>query len=97
MGCFDVVRLPCPRCGSEVDFQTKYGPCNLRLYRPGNVPPDVAGGVHGEGRDCPGCGSTVYAVVQLLIMSSLSPAGEPPSGDSLYDDDGHYIEPRLTQ
>jgi hypothetical protein len=32
MGCFDRVWARCPRCGGQVEFQTKGGPCESRDY-----------------------------------------------------------------
>lgn len=32
MGMFDTVHATCPNCSSEMDEQTKYGPCLLNDY-----------------------------------------------------------------
>ena len=41
MGCYDTVIVKCPECGEEIDFQSKSGPCLLRVYSFEDCPADV--------------------------------------------------------
>lgn len=41
MGCFDSVMVPCPKCGTECEFQSKGGECILKTYTMAEAPPDV--------------------------------------------------------
>lgn len=58
MGCFDSVRVPCPKCGEKVDFQTKSGPCFMLEFDLDDAPDDVLLDVnrHAPG-ECPKCGT----------------------------------------
>ena len=59
MGVYDSVMVPCPRCGREVSFQSKSGPCELRDYKLDECPLDVLVDVNRhsphacEDDDCP--------------------------------------------
>ena len=45
MGMFDRVMVPCPKCGTEIECQSKGGDCTLTTYTlesaPANVLSDV--------------------------------------------------------
>ena len=38
MGCYDIVRVPCPRCGTKAEAQSKSGQCELVEYELYNAP-----------------------------------------------------------
>ena len=62
MGCYDSVMVPCPKCSTVSEFQSKSGECLLREYTLENCPEDVLGDVnrHAPNR-CEMCG-TEYGV-----------------------------------
>lgn len=47
MGCFDTVWFKCPRCGGDIQEQSKGGACELKNYNADAVPFGVASGVDG--------------------------------------------------
>lgn len=46
MGCFDSVRVPCPKCGEKAEFQSKGGECVLAVYELEETPLDVMNDVN---------------------------------------------------
>lgn len=46
MGTFDVVWVPCPKCGTRYDAQSKGGACKQRIYELHEAPPDVLSDVN---------------------------------------------------
>ena len=46
MGMFDTVLVPCPKCGTESEFQSKGGECMLRTYKLDDCPSDVLSDVN---------------------------------------------------
>lgn len=67
MGMFDSVIAPCPKCGSEVEFQSKAGECELRRYHISSVPPEIANDLSGEVASCK-CGEMLKIVVANPIV-----------------------------
>ena len=62
MGMFDVVMVPCPKCGELYQAQTKSGPCTLGDYLLGEAPEDVLEDVNRHAPfKCEKCGC-VFAV-----------------------------------
>ena len=57
MGMFDSVVARCPRCGGELEFQSKSGECSLATYPVYAVPVEVASGADGTSAECVGCGT----------------------------------------
>ena len=57
MGMFDSVIARCPKCGGEVEFQSKAGPCELKRYRADDVPPANAESIAGDVSTCRACGN----------------------------------------
>lgn len=56
MGMFDTAWFVCPRCGEELDIQSKAGDCNLHDYNATyGVPEDIAIDIEGELVYCPKC------------------------------------------
>ena len=41
MGMFDTVNIPCPKCQTPNEFQSKGGDCLLQTYTLENAPKDV--------------------------------------------------------
>ena len=62
MGCYDTVRVPCPKCGEVYYAQSKSGECELDEYTMKDTPEDVRYNVnrHAPFR-CEQC-STVFEV-----------------------------------
>ena len=52
MGMFDSVIATCPKCGKDVEFQSKAGECALRTYSATSVPPEIAKDVAGDAQAC---------------------------------------------
>lgn len=58
MGMFDSVIAVCPKCGAQVEFQSKEGDCFLREYSACDVPIAIAKDVACDRVICK-CGSEV--------------------------------------
>ena len=41
MGLYDSVEVPCPKCGEEMEFQSKSGDCLCACYKLSEAPTDV--------------------------------------------------------
>jgi hypothetical protein len=67
MGLFDTVLIPCPRCGTEYEEQTKAGDCELATYRLAEAPPELKADIANRTLLC-GCGMLFYVVVQCIAM-----------------------------
>ena len=52
MGMFDSVFAACPKCGKEVEFQSKAGDCTLKRYSASSVPPEIAQDIAGDTQAC---------------------------------------------
>lgn len=58
MGCFDSVRVPCPKCGTKAEFQSKGGACTLAAYELELAPPEVISDVNRHSpAQCEKCGT----------------------------------------
>lgn len=66
MGMFDSVIARCPKCGKDVEFQSKAGECSLKRYSTASVPPEVAQDINGDVQSCR-CGETVKLVTSRPI------------------------------
>lgn len=53
---YDSLFIKCPRCGKELQFQSKSGPCFLSCYNKSNISIDVAIGMNGDIAECQFCG-----------------------------------------
>lgn len=64
MGMFDSVWIPCPKCGTDVEFQSKGGECLLISFTLDTAPPRVIADILGDTGWCTECkhGSTLYGV-----------------------------------
>lgn len=59
MGMFDRVWVDCPKCGQEVEFQSKAGECVLMDYTLETAPPNVQVDLIGDNSQCNKCGHVV--------------------------------------
>lgn len=66
MGLYDSVWIPCPRCGHEVEFQSKAGRCEMAEYTLATVPPSIAGDVSDDVSQCE-CGASVKILAQVVL------------------------------
>jgi transcription elongation factor Elf1 len=73
MGMFDSIMVPCPECGTRVEFQTKSGNCMLSVWNIEDAPQDALEDVnrHGPHR-CSKCGThfevkihTTWTVIRI--------------------------------
>lgn len=63
MGVFDRVYASCPKCGEQVEFQSKAGKCVLASYSTNSVPMEIASDLNGETEHCPKCESIVKIAI----------------------------------
>lgn len=72
MGMYDTVMVPCPKCGTESEFQTKSGPCALGVYKLSEAPVDVLGDINRHGPNaCMKCDAVFE--VKTVITASVVP------------------------
>ena len=65
MGTYDTVFLPCPKCGTKYDAQSKSGKCELETYELGQAPQVVMDGIHRHAPfSCLKCG-TLFCVTGI--------------------------------
>ena len=65
MGCYDMVMVPCPKCGIEEQFQSKGGDCLLQEYSLADCPEDVLADVNRHApATCGKCG-TMFKVADV--------------------------------
>jgi len=85
MGMYDSVMAKCPKCGNELEYQTKTGPCMMNIYgikpKKGKKPnlfefeypsPDVAIGVDGLIVRCQFCNSRVQMKCDVPLNVNFS-------------------------
>ena len=72
MGMFDYVMVPCPRCGTTEEFQSKAGDCCLDRLTLADAPPAVLADIARDPPvECRKCGSLFEVTVQCLAYSTL--------------------------
>ena len=69
VGMFDSVYIECPKCGSDVEFQSKAGDCTLASYGMHDVPPEIAGDLHGQSQECRNCGRPMKITTQFMMVA----------------------------
>lgn len=75
MGMFDSVYVPCPRCGTQCEFQTKAGECFMDNYTLDTAPPHLLFDIMNMPRWCAGCKSW------FALIDPKYPPGMPPRPD----------------
>lgn len=59
MGCYDSVGVPCPKCGTRSEFQSKSGDCTCSYYDLERCPPEVLADVNRHAPNtCDNCGTS---------------------------------------
>lgn len=77
MGMYDTIMVPCPKCGTKAEFQSKGGDCLLDVFELNEAPADVLSDVMGHGPEtCKSCGSVFgvqfsYAPAKVTSVSSV--------------------------
>ena len=71
MGCFDSVYADCPKCGEQIELQSKAGHCHLDSFPAYNVPVIIASDVNGDSVFCE-CGAEVIFVAHLPEKVSMT-------------------------
>ena len=71
MGMFDWIRVPCPKCGDIIGFQSKAGDCNLDEYTLYNAPPEILGDISRDREICKNCGSVVKIKVICMAQAYI--------------------------
>ena len=70
MGMFDTVLVPCPKCGTKEEFQSKSGECFLQVVELENCPPDIFADINRHSPySCSNCDSTFQ--VDLKTRKSI--------------------------
>lgn len=65
MGMYDSLNVDCPKCGKELEFQSKSGACALYNYEKDNLPPDVAIGMNGDVVRCQFCKKRIQLICEI--------------------------------
>jgi hypothetical protein len=77
MGCFDSLYIKCPKCGSELEFQSKSGPCELMDFTAENkdLPAQIAIGMQGDVVKCAVCDSNwkLECNIPEIVTVKLAP------------------------
>ena len=61
MGMFDSVMVPCPKCGTKSEFQSKSGDCACLTYELADAPADVLEDVNRHAPNvCKKCGTSYH-------------------------------------
>ncbi len=69
MGMFDSVMLKCPKCASEVEFQSKAGDCDGSIYGPADAPMEILASLHDKVVRCR-CGHDCKLAVSMSVWLS---------------------------
>ena len=71
MGMFDSVYVKCAKCGTEVEFQSKAGKCDLENYTINNAPPEILIDIDKEIGVCKECGHYNQIHVQVMTFATV--------------------------
>ena len=71
---FDIVQIPCPKCGHKVAFQSKGGYCAMQIYDLEDAPPKVLADLAGDTPPCGQCSCLVGVRMQVVVIPYI--AGE---------------------
>lgn len=71
MGCYDMINVPCPKCGKKQQFQSKSGSCCLELFELDTCPADVMMDVNRHApATCYKCGTKYYVEFERYMPDS---------------------------
>ena len=80
MGMFDSLYIKCPKCGKELEFQSKSGPCLLMGYNAedNDLPSQIAIGMQGDTVNCQFCDSNwkLECNIPEIVTVKLIPTTE---------------------
>lgn len=69
MGCYDVVKVPCPACGTVEPAQSKGGDCRLLSYDLSDCPMDVLSDVNRHAPfTCEKCKTKFWVVFDAKVV-----------------------------
>ena len=68
MGMYDSVYIECPKCGEQVEFQSKAGECDLTTYNRFTVPANIAMDIEQDIETCRNCNAKVRLHVQTTVI-----------------------------
>ena len=72
MGVYDSVMVPCPRCGTRVEFQSKSGDCILATYELSDAPNNVLADANRHSpHTCSSCGVGFRLSIQVVAIPVL--------------------------
>ncbi len=71
---FDSVFVKCPKCGRNIEFQSKCGPCELNEYTLETAPPSVLCDLSDTTEDCSNCGH--FVIVKVKATATIEPFDE---------------------
>ena len=71
MGMFDRVMVTCPKCGEEIEFQSKAHECALAEYTLYNMPSSIAADLEGANTTCPGCKANVSLQMHFIVNTDV--------------------------
>ena len=72
MGMFDSVWVPCPKCNTPSEFQSKSGECRLESYDLKDCPDDVLAGVNRHAPNtCADCGTKFWVKLQINAVPEI--------------------------
>jgi hypothetical protein len=77
MGMYDTVIVPCPKCQTKTEFQTKSGECTLAEYTLEDVPEDVLGDINRHApATCRECGVRFHVKLKITATPEVWPNDE---------------------
>ena len=86
MGGFDFIIFKCPKCGADIEAQSKGGECCLITYHADSVPADVASDANRHPIYCDQCGSQFVAdtvpppaIPKIALKLTEIPPNKEPS------------------
>ena len=72
MGMYDTVLIPCPKCGTKHDAQSKSGICDCITYEIYEAPVEVLGDINRHAPFvCDHCGAEFKVVVKSMAFPVL--------------------------
>lgn len=90
MGMYDSVLVPCPKCGTESEFQSKSGNCDLTTYKLAEAPLEVLTDINRHAPNtCEKCGTLYGVEFQVIVkpVTKATPIPWPPKSEQEEDDE----------